>query len=143
MADIATMMAIIANVKTVASGEGIKFSEETYEDVSIPAALLPYGAVKYDGIEYEYTHGQRAGYAEINLILRVVFKERNIEVLTRELLTWTDRLRDSLTVNALNISDLAASKLVSKVSIEDRVDIENKANRSILTFPIFVRYREA
>jgi hypothetical protein len=141
MPDSDTTKAIVANVKTVASLQGIKFSVRKYEDENIPASLLPHGTILYTEMEYEYVHGQRSGYAQLGLMLRIVIKERNAEETLRSQLEWTDKLRSSLTINALNIGKLLTSKLVSRVTTET-VDVDNTADKSILNFEIFVRYRE-
>ena len=143
MADIATMKAIIDNVQTVAQSQGIKFNREAYEDANnIPASLIPFGKVFYKGLVPENTHGQRASYAELELLLKVILKETDTTVMMRKQLEWTDKLRDSMTVNALNIDELSASQLISKVTT-DTIEVENRLNISELDVTFLIRYREA
>lgn len=136
-----TVNSIMDNVQTVADGQGIKFSKQAYEEEAIPASLIPFGKVFYLGIEFEYVHGQRAGYAEQRVLLSVILKERDAVKMMRDLLDWTHDLRDALTINALNIGDLVSSKLVSRVTVEE-VTVDNKVDLSIMNMTILVRYRE-
>ncbi len=142
MTNFATVKSVTDNLQSVLRGQGIHFDRKAYEDdKNIPASLLPHGEIYYDGEEFEYTHGERPGYAEINYRLRVVLQERDPVDAMREQQNWTHKSRDSLTVSALNVVDLASSKLVSRVTTE-AVDVDNRSTRAVLNYRIKVRYRE-
>ena len=141
-ANFTTIKAITDNVQSVLQGQGIKFSRSTFEDEkAIPAALLPLGEIYYRGEEFEYNHGQRAGYSEAIFVIKVTVQDRDMTALMRLAQKWTHAVRDALTVNALNIGDLSASKLVSWVMMES-VDIEYKVEYASLTHRMKIRYRE-
>ena len=145
MANIDTVKSITANLKTVLQSQGIKFDTKIYDDYeSIPSGKLPLGGIIYEGENFEYNHGQRAGYAEIQFLINVIVSETNNEIMTRKMQEWVHKIRSALTVIALNIGDLASSKLVSRVvTIDEGVDVEAKTTTiSLLSYPIDVRYRE-
>ena len=143
MADIDTVKSTTDNLQTVLDGLGIKFSRETFDDLSkIPASLIPFGRIFYLGETFEYTHGQKAEYAEVEFSVQVVLKSRDAVDRIRDQQVWVHKLRDGLTVNALNIADLATSKLISRVTTES-VTINNISDLSTLDYTIRVRYREA
>lgn len=138
----ATIKSITDNLQSVLQGQGIKFSRSTFEDATaIPASLLPYGEIYYKGEDFEYTHGQRSGYAVGTFDVRVLLQDRDAVNLTRLTQKWTHAVRDALTVNALNIVDLAASKLVSWINVEG-VTAEHKTEYSFMNFAVKIRYRE-
>ena len=141
-ANFTTIKSITDNVQSVLEAQGIKFSRKTFENAkAIPAGLLPYGEVHYKGEDFEYTHGQRAGYAIGNFDVRVVLRDRDAIDLMRLTQKWTHAVRDALTINALNIVDLATSKLVSWVNV-DGVAAEHSAEFSFMNFNVKIRYRE-
>ena len=138
----ATIKSITDNVQSVLQGQGIKFSRKTYEnEKNIPASLLPLGGIYYRGEDFQYTHGQRPGYAEADFFVKVVLQDRDSGSLIRSIQKWIHLLRDALTVNSINIGDLAVSKLASLVTAE-RVDVENKGDMAVLGFKVKIRYRE-
>ena len=142
MSSLTTVKAITTNIKTVASKQGAKFYDKSYDDLSaVPASRTPYGQIFYVGNEFEYIHGQRMGYAEARFLLRIVISERNSKNMTERLQEWVHNLRAALTVNALNIGDLVSSLEVSRVVV-DEVEVDNLAEYSVLGYRISVRYRE-
>jgi len=142
VANIDTVKSITDNLQTVCQGEGIKFSRKTYEEPKdIPASLIPLGEIFYNAETFEHTHGQKAGYAEIDYTLRITFKERDSQVLMRKQQEWVHKLRDALTVNALNIGNLASSQLVSWVNTES-AETEDEIDWSRVNYLIKIRYRE-
>lgn len=143
MGDFETVQAITDNIKTLCQGQGLKFSLKVIEDVeNIPASLIPYGDIFYQGEEFEYDYGNKPGYIEAKFLLRVVLKEKAPADMIRNQQKWTHNLRGALTVDALNSGALAASKLVSKVEKEEP-EIENMPSFvSVLLFALRVRYRQ-
>lgn len=138
----ATIKSITDNVRSVLQAQGIKFSRSTFEDEkNIPASLLPLGGIYYRGEDFQYTHGQRPGYAEADFLVKVVLQDRDSAGLIRSTQKWMHSVRDALTVNAINIGDLAVSKPASLVTVE-RVDVENKGDMAVLGFKVKIRYRE-
>lgn len=137
-----TIKSITDNVQSVLQGQGIKFSRKTFEDEkAIPASLLPFGEIYYRGEDFEYNHGQRAGYSEASFNIKITLQDRDMTALMRSAQKWTHAVRDALTVNALNIVDLATSKLVSWVVMES-VDINYTTEYATLTHRAKIRYRE-
>lgn len=143
MGNIETIKSLTDNIQTVLQGLGIKFARKNFEDVkNIPASLFPYGAIFDKGIDWEYTHGQKAGYGVQSFLIWVVDKERNDKVTMRQIQEWVQLIKGALTVNALNIGDLSASKLISWVETIDTDTEHREEGVSVLNYTIAVRYRE-
>lgn len=145
MASIDTVQAITANLKEILEkGAGLKFANKVYEgDTAIPSGFLPLGQIFYQGEDFEYIHGQRPGYAEARFLIRVIHQESNPEKLMRELQELLHKVRASVSaVDALNINDLLTSKEVSRV-ISESDEINNRAESSILSYQVLIRYRES
>lgn len=137
-----TIKSITDNIQGVLQAQGVKFSRAAFDnEKNIPASLLPFGEIYYIGEDFQYTHGQRPGYAEAGFLVKVVLRDRDSAGLIRSMQKWAHSVRDALTVNAFNAGDLAGSKLVSLVIVE-RVDVENKGDTAVLVFKVKVRYRE-
>ncbi|MBI5233826.1 MAG: hypothetical protein HY880_05680 [Deltaproteobacteria bacterium] len=137
-----TIQAITENLRTVLSKEGLYFSVETYEGMDqVPASLLPLGQIFYKGETFEYTHGQRPGYINAGFLLRVILRMRSPEDAVRDEEQWVHRIKTAITVNALNINELALTKYVSRVMI-GTIGIENKKEVSIVNMNVEIRYRE-
>lgn len=142
MANVDTIKAITRNLKTVLQNMGIKFALETIEEESkIPANQIPFGQIFYNTEEFEYTHGQKPEYAEVNFIVRVVLKKNNPTDLMAEQQKWIHLIRDGVTINALNIGDLSASLLVSRVTTREP-DIDTQSDTSFVNYDMKIRYRE-
>ncbi|MEE9615278.1 MAG: hypothetical protein V3W31_10090 [Thermodesulfobacteriota bacterium] len=142
MANVDTVKAITDNLEVVLRGEGIKFSRKVYEDEkSIPASLIPFGRIFYRGESFEHTNGQKPGYVEIEYLASVVLREKDAADLIRRQQEWVHRIREALTVDALNTGELAASKYVSRVDTTG-VDMERRDTLAFVNCKITVRYRE-
>lgn len=143
MGNFETVDAITDNVQLVLEQQGVRYEPEVIEDIDkIADSSLPLGQIFYKGEEFEYTHGQKPQYSEIEFLLRVVFRERNQREMIRLQQVWVHKIRDELTVTALNIGDLEFNKLVSRVTTEN-VDVDNRVVLSVLEYEVLVRYREA
>lgn len=137
-----TIKSLTENIRSVLLAQGIKFSNSTYEDEkSIPLALLPFGEIFYRGEDFEHTNGQKAGYAIANFSIKVTAQDRSNIERVKSVQKWVHAVRDALTVNALNIVDLSASKLVSLVNTEN-AEITYNAEYATITHSTKIRYRE-
>lgn len=137
-----TVKAITDNIRSVLKSTGIHFSPNIYEDdKNVPASLIPYGRIFYLGEEFEYTHGQRAGYAEAGFTIRVLLKERDHGSMLSAQQMWVHKIRESLTVGSVNTGALAGSRCVTRVTAR-RVGVENGVYLSRLIYTIALRYRE-
>lgn len=145
MSNFDTVAAITDNIQSVLQGLGIKFSVKAFEDnKDVPASLLPYGEIFYTGETFEDIGGERPSYAEADFTLIVIMRERVARDLVRTEQDWTHRIREALTVGALNTGELNASKLVSRVT-SPSVGMDKGSGKSglgILSYQAKVRYRE-
>ncbi len=143
MSNIDTIRAVTDNLQSGLQNEGIHFSRKTYEnEKNIPASLIPFGEVIYQGETFEYTHAQRPGYIEARFSLKVVLKERDPVDMLREEQGWVHKIREALTVDVLNAGALLSAKPVSRVTTTG-VDVMNREHISALTYRVSVRYRES
>ncbi|GMR05163.1 MAG: hypothetical protein BMS9Abin23_1106 [Thermodesulfobacteriota bacterium] len=138
-----TVRAITDNIKAVLKSLGIHLSPDIYrDDKNVPASLMPYGHIFYEGEDFEYTNGQRPGYAECSFTIKVLLKERDPSAMVREQQRWVHDIRGALTVNALNAGTLAVTGYVTRVTTRG-VDVENSMYLSRLVYSLSVRYRES
>ena len=142
MGNFETVVSITANLTKLLKQQGAKFTLEAYEDVTkIPVSILPHGLIQYLGEVFDQEHGQRPSWNEIKFKIRIVFKSTSADVIIRDQQKWMHKIRDNVTVNAMNIDDLASSKLISWVKIEEG-DVDNQVDRSTLECFMLIRYRE-
>ena len=142
MSNADTIQAITDNLITVLKGLNLSMSIRPYDDTkSFPATIPPGGDIFYKGESFEFTFGERPKYAEADFEIRLIAEDREPEDQTRNLQILVHSVRDALTINALNVGNLASSKLVSRVTTEN-VIIENKDAIAVLTYQVKVRYRE-
>ena len=142
MGNFDTVAAITANLTKLLKQQGVKFTLEAYEDTTkIPTSALPHGLVQYLGEIFDQEHGQRPSWNEIKFKIRIVFKSTSADVIIRDQQKWMHKIRDNITVNAMNIDDLVSSKLVSWVKIEEG-DVDSQLDRSTLDCFMMIRYRE-
>lgn len=145
MSNFETVRSITDNIQSVMEGLGIKFSRKVFEDSKdIPASCLPYGEIFYTGESFEETSGERPSYAEADFTMVVIMREREARDLVRAEQDWVHRIRGALTVGALNVGELASSKLVSRLTSSNvGMDKGNgKSGLGILSYQAKVRYRE-
>ncbi len=137
-----TVKAITTNLVDVVEAQGIGLSSQAMDEgKNIPASLLPLAEIAYLGERFEYTHGQRAGYAEVEYLLRVFLHQRDALSLMTQQQTWVHRIREALTVESLNQGGLSTSRPVTRVDLKG-VRTERKRNLSVINYRIVVRYRE-
>ena len=142
MGNFDTVASITANLTKLLKQQGLTFTLEAYEDTTkIPTSVLPHGLLQYLGEVFDQEHGQRPSWDEIKFKIRIVFKSTSADVIIRDQQKWMHKIRDNITVNAMNIDDLASSKLVSWVKIEEG-DVDNQLDRSTLECFMLIRYRE-
>jgi hypothetical protein len=146
MSNFDTVKSITDNIQSVLQGLGIKFSRKAFEDnKDVPASLLPYGEIFYTGESFEETSGERPSYVEADFTLIVIMRERVACDLVRAEQDWIHKMREALSVGTLNTGELAASKLVSRVT-STSIGMDKGSGKSglgILSYQVKVRYREA
>jgi hypothetical protein len=141
MSNFETVKSITDNLQTICQGLGIKFSRKTFEEPkNVPAALIPLGEIYYNGQVRQHNHGQGPQYIVINFSLKVVLKERDLQVMMRKQQEWINKLDDAITIQALNIGALASSQLVSWVSIEEE-ETDDDIDQSKVNLSVDIRFR--
>ncbi len=136
-----TLNAITENLRALLAKEGLHMARENFgDDKNAPSSSYPYAVLMYDGEDFEYTHGQRPGYGEAAFTVRVGLRNSGLQAMTGDEQRWTHRIREAVTVNALNTGLLAAAAPVSRVDTRS-VKVERKGHVSRLDYSIVIRYR--
>lgn len=141
MANLDTVQSITTNLETVINQSGLKTTQETV-DITQPASILPICEVHYEGEELAENFGQKPLYNDIRFRLRIIIKEPDTKARIREMQKYIHLVRDNVTVNALNIGDLASSKLVSLVDSDNPDTSESIDDMAIVEYNLLIRYRE-
>lgn len=143
MSNFDTIDAITDNLEAVLKSVGLNFSRETQTDISaIPAGAFPAGQIFYLGEVFEDIYGERPEYIEATYSIRVIIREADSRQMMRALQVWAHKIRDVLTVSALNIGALSSSRLVSFVRTE-RAEVEAPTQDiGAVSVNVVIRYRE-
>jgi len=136
-----TIGAITENIRALLEREGLHIARENYGDEkNAPSSLFPYAVLSYEGETFEYTHGQRPGYSEAGFSIKVALRNRDMRAITEDEQRWAHRIREALTVNALNTGRIGAFAPVSRVRTVS-VKVERRGHVSLLGYDLAVRYR--
>lgn len=143
MTNFETVVAVTENMEAVLKSIGIHFARKTFDDEgSIPAALLPYGEIFYDGEAFEDGFNEKPGHAQAEFTVKVVFGAARADDTMIEQQRFAHLLREALSVTGLNAGALALIKPVSRVRIM-RVEARNARGCSSVSLRAAIRYREA
>lgn len=138
MANSDSVKAITTNITSILTTQGL-----SVEDISgdPETDTITLAQIHYQGEDFEYAHGMKPLYNEINYLIRMVFNKMS-PVLSRDAQAeWIHKVREAITVNALNVGSLATTKLVSLVEHEG-ADVEYRPPISTINYKLKVRYRE-
>jgi hypothetical protein len=145
MANADTIKAVITNIETILSAAPHSLRKIDIPDgqtESLPSfEQTPVYYLLYDGEAPEYEHGQKPGYIEASVIIVLVWLSTSISDARGKAIDWYHALRGALTVNALNVGGLVASKLVSKVAL-DKPQLDVQPAETKIFFKTTMRYRE-
>lgn len=143
MSNFDTIKSITDNLETVLRAKGIKFERNLDTDIAnTPASKLPVGHIIYRQELPEYVHGMKPKYVTAEFTVRVYNRERNPKNNIEFAQKWMHDVREAITVDALNIDDLASSKLVS-LAEAGPTDIEYPDESTVLlNTTVTIRYRE-
>jgi len=142
MSNFDTVSAITDNLQDALKKQGIHFLRSGFDDPGLPpAGSLPLGRITYAGEIFEYAHGQRPMYGEVEYSIKVLLAENDPQQMMCEQQKWTHRVRDAMTIEALNTGALATSCPVSRVIVAG-VRAENDRHTASLVLRTIVRYRE-
>lgn len=141
MANLDTVQSITDNLVEVLKGAGINTVKKNFnQDPS--AGGLPMIDVIYDTENLGYDHGQKPLYNDISFTLRMYVKDNSPPLITREKQRLIHIVRDNVTINALNINELASSLLVSKVVTGDIDTSLSEDDLGTIDYELEIRYRE-
>ncbi|MCK4846100.1 MAG: hypothetical protein KAS88_00400 [Deltaproteobacteria bacterium] len=142
MSNYQVVSSITENLRQLLQGEGIKFSAKVFEDESaIPMSLIPFGRILYKGESFEHSYGMKPGYVDAEFLTTVTLKGNDDASLMDEAQLWTHRLREAVTVSAVNVGGLSASKPVTQAAIS-KVDVKRDGELISLSGVVTLRYRE-
>ncbi len=138
MANSDTVKGITLNLTSILEGLGLKV-----EDLSIDPSMVstPVCVILYEGEDFEYGHGQKPLYSEIRYLLKVMLNDPRPGTSRDRYAEYVHGVREAVTVDALNVGALLASKLVSLVNTTE-VTVTYEPPVSIIDYRLNVRYRE-
>lgn len=138
MADLDTIKAIEDNLTAIITAQGFNF-EDSSTDPKVETT--PVATLLFRGETFEYAHGQKPIYNELEYEVVVNFNTSATATARDKAAEHGHKLRENITVNALNVGSLAASKLVSRV---DHQGYDAEYNRPVLrvSYRLKIRYRE-
>lgn len=112
MANSDTVKAITANLTAILEGLGFKI-----EDLSVDPSMssTPICVVLYEGEDFGASHGEKPDYNEIKYALRINLSDKYPSTTRDKIADWCHRVRQNVSVAALNTGALASSLLVSRV----------------------------
>lgn len=138
MANEDTVKAITANLTAILTAQGFKV-----EDLSVDpdADVTPLVTILGPNEDFEYNHGEKPKYSDLAYTLAVRFSDKHLSTARDRAADYSHKLRDNITVPALNVGSLAASKLVSRT---DHTMEDADYNTPIMRFDysLSIRYRE-
>lgn len=141
MSNFDTIKSITDNLQTVLRAKGIKF-ERKIDEENIKASQLPAGQIFYRAEVFEYVHQMKPKYIEATFSIKTIIKERDAQNLIESTQKWVHNIREAINVDALNIGDLSASKLVSRADTET-ADVEYPdKDTAMINSTAVIRYRE-
>lgn len=138
MSDEATEKSIITNLEAIFNGFGW-----VQEDLSsnTTAKTTPFYMLEYQTIDFEENFGQKPRYNELGIIIHILIEAKTATAARDKKSELTHSVRPNVTIDALNIGDLATSKLVSRVG-HGPVDSPHSPPKLEVAYPLTVRYRE-
>lgn len=138
MANSDTVKAITLNLTSILEGLGFNI-----EDLSVDPSMTstPISVILYEGEDFEYGHGQKPLYNEIRYLLKVMLNDPRPGTSRDKYAEYVHAIREAVTVDALNVGALLASKLVSLVNTTE-VTVTYEPPVSAIDYRLNVRYRE-
>jgi len=106
-----TVDAIITNIEAVLVGLGLSLEDLSGDDIP----TTPLAVLSYEGEEFDDSFGERPYYNTATFSARVMAAATTPDTDRDVQRAWVHALKNALTVSALNIGDLVASKLVARV----------------------------
>jgi len=133
--------AISNNVRSIIS-ETIKW--QTAEDGISPNADLqdPLAIIDVQGEAFEYTHGERPKYSDVNVLIQVLFTERTPDEIKDKSQEYIHRIRDNIIVDNINTGTLLTASPVSHV-FSDSVNVVYDEPIVTINYQMRIHYREA
>lgn len=143
MSNVDTAFSVTDNLEAILKGFKINVERVYTEELrDVPASTLPLLQMFYMADDFEYTHGQKPEYAEMEFLIRGLFsRDKGSKANMRNNQKKVHEVRDGVTINALNIGDLASSKLVSRVT-SDSIRNRREDDMDIMDYTLKIRYRE-
>lgn len=141
MGNFDTINSISDNIITVLKAKKIDIEVGIDPDKEVAGSKYPFGRVFNPDEDFQENHGEQSKYVNGVFLIRIYLRNTNEKELDREFKRWVHNIREAITINALNIGDLASTKYVSGV---EKLEINKTVVESIgtLDYELQVRYRE-
>ena len=139
MSNLDTIKAITTNLKAIISTtlawSREDLSADPHAEETLQAKLI------YREERPKHNFGEAPGYIEAFFVVEILTNKTTPDDIRDSLQAGVHGLIDAVTINALNVGDLAASKLVSWVEHAGS-DAEQEVPLSTIRHPITIRYRK-
>ena len=134
------VQAIITNLETIVGTTlGFKLEYNCKDDPDVDTT--PGAVILYLGETFVENFGEKPLYNEISFLILIKFTEENPGSIRDKAITHVHKLREGITIDALNVGDLSASKIVSWVDHEG-AEVDNEQPVNQIDYHLSVRYRE-
>lgn len=134
------VQAIITNLETIVGTTlGFKLEYNIKDDPDVDTT--PGAIILYLGEVFEESFGEKPLYNEIAFLILIKFTEDTPGLIRDKAVTYIHKLREGITIDLLNVGDLAATKIVSRVTHEG-ADLDNEQPVNQIDYSLSIRYRE-
>ena len=131
-----TVTAITNNIEAILSAMALSLEDQSGELIS----TKPLGGLEYLGDEYDDNYQERPFYNTAGFRITITAQGGEPSVERATSVMWVHDLKNTLTVESLNVGDLSVSKLVARVSHNENT-VEKVGVLLKIEYEIGVKYR--
>jgi len=139
MSNLDTIKAIEDNLSAIILAQGFML-EDSSEDQK--RRTKPLCALRHTGEEFGDEYGQKPDYNDIRYTLRISFSDSAPGTTRDKTAEYAHKIRNNVTVNALNVGGLVSSKLIFHVAHEGYSITGEGPPETEMEYRLRIRYRE-
>ena len=139
MSNLDTIKAIEDNLSAIIAAQGFMLEDSSTDP---ERTTKPLCALRHTGEDFGDEYGQKPDYNDLKYTLRISFSDPAPGTTRDKTAEWCHKIRNNVTVNALNVDVLAVSKLVSLVTHEGYSITGEGPPETDIEYRLRVRYRE-
>lgn len=138
MSDLDTIKSIEDNLTAIITAQGFNFEDSSSDP---KAETTPVATLLFKSEDFDYTHGQKPLYNELGYEIVANYSVSAPSTARDKAAEYGHKLRENITVNALNTGALASTKLVSRIDHQG-YDVEYSKPIVRVIYKLKIRYRE-